>query len=283
MKTILIVFLYAIGTCGTQPPQDSAPDSRPGNDAKAVELFKKTLAGQTQGGAPATIKDLQADLEVTMHDTDPKTKERTRRSATVVQQYRDRGADKPLFRRQLIDKIGGNETIQGYDGERYWQKLGKTAARELRGRESKEDVDRIKDEMNRTRDYLRFLFLSNLEGRDVTLRYGGATKIKANGRERAVETVIRERPGEKPIDLYIGDADGRPVLFGFSRKLESGKTELITFAVHTPVTSGGATALVPLVAEYREEGMLTFEARAARGTDIRLNLSLADATFAMPQ
>jgi hypothetical protein len=279
MKSALLVFLLVLGTCVPK----SAQDSRPANDPKAVELFKKALAAQTQGGATPAIRDLQADLEITVHETDPKTKERTRRSATVVQFYRDRGADKPLFRRHLIDRVGGNETIQGYDGERYWQKLGKTEARELRGRESKDDVDRIKNEMNRTRDYLKFLFLSNLEGPDVTLRYGGPAKLKANARERSVETVVRERPNEKPIELFIGESEGRPVLFGLSRKLESGKTELITFAVHTQVTSGGATALVPLVAEYREDGMLTFEARAARGTDVKLNASLPASTFSMGQ
>ena len=61
-----------------------------------------------------------------MHETDPKTKERSRRVRHGLEYYRDRGAEKPLFRRQLTDKIGGNETIQGYDGELYWQKLGQT-------------------------------------------------------------------------------------------------------------------------------------------------------------
>ena len=278
MKTALIVFLVLVGSCLTRAPQDS----RPVNEPKAVELFQKALAAQTQGGGAVVIRDLQASLLVASYEADPKTKERKPRSAEVVQYYRDRGADRPLFRSHLIDKIGGNETIQGYDGERYWQKLGNTAARELRGRESKEDVDRIKDEMNRTRDYLRFLFLSNLQGPDVTLRYGGQTKIKANGRDRDVEVVIREKPKEKPIELYIGDAKGVAVLYGLSRKLDSGKTEVIAFSMHTVVASGNATALVPLVAEYREDGVLTFEARGGE-KDVRLNPTLPDGTYSMPQ
>ena len=73
------------------------------------------------------------------------------------------------------------------------------------------------------------------------------------------------------------------MLYGFSRKLESGKTELITFSLHTAVASGGATALVPLVAEYREDGMLTFEARARRATDLQFNSVLAGLDVRAPE
>jgi hypothetical protein len=282
---LALAFLLIAESCLTQQAPDSraSADSKSGSDPKAVEIFRQALAAQTGGGPAPVIRDLHADLEVTMHDTDPKTKERTRKSATVVEYYRDRGAERPLFRRHLIDKIGGTETIQGYAGEMYWQKLGNTPARELRGRESKDEVDRIKAEMARTRDYLKFLFLSNLDGSDVTLRYVGPGKIKSNARERAVEVIVRERPKEAPIELSIGDSEGKSVLYGFSRKLESGKTELITFAMHRTAKSGGVTALVPLVAEYREDGILTFEARAAKESDLRFNVSIPDSTFAMPK
>ena len=53
--------------------------------------------------------------------------------------------------------------------------------------------------------------------------------------------------------------------------------------MHTVVTSGGATALVPLVAEYREDGQMTFEAGAPNAESVKLNASIPDATFAMPQ
>ena len=282
---LALAFLLIAESCLPQQAPDSraSADSKSGSDPKAVEIFRQALAAQTGGGPAPVIRDLHADLEVTMHDTDPKTKERTRKSATVVEYYRDRGAERPLFRRHLIDKIGGTETIQGYAGEMYWQKLGNTPARELRGRESKDEVDRIKAEMARTRDYLKFLFLSNLDGPDVTLRYVGPGKIKSNARERAVEVIVRERPKEAPIELSIGESEGKSVLYGFSRKLESGKTELITFAMHRTAKSGGVTALVPLVAEYREDGILTFEARAAKEADLRFNVSIPDSTFAMPK
>jgi hypothetical protein len=286
MKLAAFTVLVLIGSCLPQQAPDprAAAESRPGaSDPKAVEIFRKALAAQTEGGSAPSIRDLHADLEVTMHDTDPKTKERTRKSATVVEYYRDRGAERPLFRRHLIDKLQGTETIQGYDGAMYWQKLGTTAARELRGRESKDEVDRIKSEIARTRDYLKLLFLSNLDGPDVTWQYVGAGKLKSNMRERAVEIIAREKPKEARIELSIGDSEGKPVLYGFSRKLESGKTELITFAVHRVLKSGGVTALVPLVAEYREDGMLTFEARAAKEADLRFNVGIQDATFAMPR
>jgi hypothetical protein len=286
MKTALLIALVVVArSCIPQEAPDSrrSPDSRQASDPKAVELFRKALAAQTGGGPAPVIRDLQANLMVTIHEMDPKTKKDSPHSAEVVEAYRDRGAEKPLFRRELHDTVQGNVTIQGYDGSTYWQKLGNTPARDLRGRESKDEVDRIKNEMARTRDYLRFLFLSNLDGPGVTWRYVGPGKVKANGRDRAVDTIVREHPKEKPIEISIGESEGKPVLFGFSRKLDSGKTELITFAVHRVVSSGGVTALVPLVAEYREDGILTFEAAAPHETDIRFNGSIPDETFAMPK
>ena len=94
---------------------------------KAVELFQKALAAQTQGGGAARHPRLPGQPRG-HHPRDGSEDEGAHAAlGEVVQYYRDRGADRPLFRRHLIDKIGGNETIQGYDGERYWQKLGNTA------------------------------------------------------------------------------------------------------------------------------------------------------------
>jgi hypothetical protein len=261
----------------------SASESRPSNDPKAVELFRKAAAAQVEGGRAIPIRDFQADLEVTIHETDEKTKERSRHSASVSQFYRDRGDKRPLFRRHLTDKLRGTTTIQAYDGANFWQQLGSTPARDLKGRESKDERDRITTEMSRTREYLWFLFLGNLDGKDVTFRYVGPRTVKANGIDRAVEAIVREKPGEGPIELYIGESEGRTVLFGLSRKNQAGKTELVLFSVHRVVKSGGATALVPLVAEYKEDGVLTFEARAARETDLKFNTGLTDQLFALPR
>jgi hypothetical protein len=277
MHFLPLIVLIAIGHL-----LPDAPQTRPSGDPKAVELFRKASAAQVKDGKPPAIRDFQAELEVTMHDTDPKTKERSRRSGTVIEFYVDRGADRPLFRRQLTEKLQGTKTVQGYDGNAFWQKLGDTPARSLQGRESKDERARIISEMNRTQDYLRFLFLANLDGPGVTLKHGGARKIKANDRDRDVEVVVREKSGEGPIELFLGDSEGRPVLFGFSRKMESGKTELIAFSMHSIVTSGGVTALVPLVAEYREDGVLTFEART-KEINLKFNTNLERQLFAIPR
>lgn len=290
MNVLPLIVLLITGTLA----QD-ASESRASNDAKAAELFRKASAAQVEGGKAPTIRDFQAELEVTIHDTDPKTKERTRRSANVIEFYVDRGAERPLFRRQLTDKVQGTKTIQGYDGNSFWQKLGDTPGRGLAGRESKDERTRIINEMNRTKDYLRFLFLANLEGPDVTLEYAGKRKIKANERDRDVEVVVRKKPREAPIELFIGEAQvGQPkpgeakaptipVLYGFSRMMESGKTELIAFSMHRVVTSGDITALVPLVAEYREDGVPTFEARVPEHLPIKFNTNLEKALFAIPR
>jgi hypothetical protein len=258
-------------------------DSRPEARGDAAELFRKAAAAQVEGGKPVAIRDFQAELAITVHDTDPKTKERTRRSAEVIEYYRDNGPKRPLFRRHLIDKVQGTTTIQAYDGNAFWQKLGNSPARDLTGRDSKDERARIIDEINRTKDYLRFLFLANLDGPDVKLAAGGRRTIKADGNDVEVDVVVRERPGEQPIELLIGVSKGRPLLFGFTRKTPSGKTELVTFSVHKLVKSGGITALVPLVAEYREDGVLTFEARVPRETDVKFNTNLEDRLFAIPR
>lgn len=276
MKLVVVALLVALPVLS-----QSGSESRPSSDPAAVAVFQRAAAAQVQGGGAIAIRDFQAELECTMHDRDPKTNERSRRSATVIQYYRDRGADRPLFRRHLR-VLQGDETIQGYDGNLYWQKLGNTAARDLRGRESQDERKRIISEINRTKDYLRFLFLRNLEGPDVVLRSGGTRTVKAGDSDRKVEVIVRTKPGEPPMELFIGDAGPRPVLFGFTRKMESGKTELIAFSVHEIVQSGGVTALVPLVAQYREDGELTFEARAPSGK-IKFNTSIADALFAIPR
>jgi hypothetical protein len=285
----LIVLIF------TASLMQDASESRRSKDPKAAEIFRKASAAQVEGGKAPTIRDFQAELEVTIHDTDPKTKERSRRSANVIQFYVDRGAEKPLFRRQLTEKVQGTKTVQGYDGNGYWQKLGDTPARGLAGRESKDEVARIRNEMNRTQDYLRFLFLANFEGPDVTFEYGGKNKIKANGIDREVEVVVRKKPREAPIELFIGEASVGPpkpgeakappipVLFGFSRMMESGKTEEIAFSVHRVVKSGGITALVPLVAEYREDGVLTFEARVPEHLPLKFNTNLEKELFAIPR
>lgn len=282
MHPAVIVFFVVAAIA---PAQTSRPDSRPASDPKAVELFKKALAAQTDGGPPILIKDFQADLQVVMYETDPKTKERRMNSATVKQSYLTRGKDEPLFRRALLDSVQGNETIQGYDGTNWWQRLGNAPPRDLsRGRENADDKKRIHSEINRTREYLRFLLLSNLDGPDVTFDYAGETTVKADRKERKVERIVRHHPKELPIDLFIGDSKGTPVLYGFSRKLDTGTLELITFCFHTLVKSPGGSALVPLVAEYFEgpDHVPTFEARASKATDIKFNSGLDEKFFAMP-
>jgi hypothetical protein len=274
--------LLAFATLLSAGPQD-ASDSRPANDPKAVELFRKAAEAQLPGQRAVVIRDFQADLEVTIHERNEKTGEVAQRSATVVQFYRDRGEKRPLFRRHLIEKFGGTTTVQGFDGDVFWQQLGDTAARDLRGRESKDERERVVTEMNRTREFLWFLFLANLEGKDVVLRHGGKRTIEANGIKRDTEIVVREKPGEAPIELFIGEADGRPVLFGLSRRTAAGRTEMVAFSVHRVVRGPDHAVLVPLVAQYREDGRLTFEARASKETDIKINTRIDDRVFALPR
>jgi hypothetical protein len=136
--------------------------------------------------------------------------------------------------------------------------------------------------MNRTKEFLWFLFLTNLDGPGVSFKYVGQKTIKANSRDRKVESILREKAGEAPIELMIGENEGRTVLFGLSRKIASGKTEQVAFSVHHLVRGADGAALVPLVAEYREDGQLTFEARAGENS-IKLNPALEDRLFAMPR
>lgn len=285
MRPTAIVFLICALAAGQAPNSGAA--SRPANDENAAQLFNRALAAQTNGGPPIAIRDFQAELQVTVHETDPKTKERKRNSARVVEYYRDRGQDTPLYRRHLFDAVQKNETVQGYDGERYWQKLGNTPARDLtRGRESKEDRDRIKNERDRTKDFVRLLILSSYDGPGVTFRDLGRAKLAVGDTERDVEKIVRERPGDSPIELMIGDDDHkRPVLYGFQRQTPAGKAELIVFSFHTPIRTQGGTVLVPLVAKYYEQGVITFEAAASKDADVKLNTNppLEDRLFAMPR
>jgi hypothetical protein len=280
MKSTVILLLSCAAVLAQAPESRGAADSQ--SDAKAVEIFKKALAAQSAGGPAIPVRDFQAELQVTMHETDPKTKERVRRSAEVIEFYRDRGKDDPLYRRHLIDKVQNSTTVQGYDGRTYWQKLGNTPPRDLRGRESKDDRDRIRTERDRTKDFVRLLLLSNYEGAGVTFRHGGRTKFTAGDVDRDVDVVLRERQGEAPLELMIGDDKGKTVLFGLKRKTAAGKTELVAFSFHTPIATSGGTILVPLVAQYFEEGVINFEARASKGADVKVNTNIDDSTFRIP-
>ncbi len=233
-------------------------------------------------GKPVVIQDFQADFEATLFEFDEKTKERRPHSAHLTEFWKRTSDPMARYRRHLIEPLDQKTTVHGYDGRIFWQQLGTAAADELRGRNARTDVQKIRDEINRTTEFLRLLVLSNLEDAGVTWTMTPTTKVRTNDAERDVVGIRRTKDGERPIELLFGTTDSR--LYAFIRDGDDKHPkESILFAVHEPVGVAGGRLLVPQVIQYKENDALTVEARVAKPTDLKFNVNLEEKLFQIPR
>jgi hypothetical protein len=272
----------------TRPAAESRPEAAPPTDPAALAYFRKAAVDQTLGDPPFTIRDLQADLRASIYEKGDDGVRRPK-TAEVVEYWRAPTSDsRARYRRVLFEPLNGKETTHGFDGVVYWEKLGAEAPRELRGREDRETLRRLRTELLRLDDLASSLLLSKLDVEGATFVFQDEPKsIVVDGAETPVRTVRRRFRNEPPIDFSFStreiDGERRVVLSGFRRRpKENGPDERLVFGVHRVVGDSGRRLVVPTVVETFEDDVLVLTGRA-RENDVKFNLGLEDSLFAPPR
>lgn len=259
------------------------------SDPAALALFRKAAIDQTPGDPDFRLKDLQVDLVASFFERGEDGKRRPR-TADVVEFWRAATVSSPeRYRRDLYEPTNKKQTIHGFDGNVYWEKLGDAAARELRGAEDKDTRKQLQIELSRLNDLAAALILRRLDTPDAVFTFaaGAPTSLKINGRETAVTAVLRTAPNRKDETFYFSEKDFGPgrgvrtVLSGF-RRAKSGKNpdELMTFGVHVETGAGQGRLVAPLVVETFEDGELVLQGSVREASLLKVNVGLEDVLFA---
>ena len=285
----------SLRTGASRPTESRAAESRIAesratiSDPAAIALFRKAAVDQTPGDADFRLQDLQVDLVASIYERSEDGKRRPR-TADVTEFWRAATTDSPeRYRRDLFEPTNKKQTIHGYDGNVYWEKLGDAAARELRGAEDKDTRKQLQTELARLNDLAAALILRRKDVPEAVFTFAIAapSTLKINGRETAVRAVLRTEPGRKNETFYFSEKDFGPdvgvktVLSGFERE-KSGKNpaELMTFGVHVVIGAGKGRLMAPLVVETFEDGELVLQGLVREASHLKVNVGLEDVLFA---
>jgi hypothetical protein len=269
------------------PTQDAGQGAAVASDPAALALFRKAAADQTPGDPAFELRDLQVDLVATVYEKGEDGKRRPR-TANITEFWRaGTAADvAPRYRRDLVEPAEGKETVHGFDGRAYWEKLGKSPARALQGRDDRDTRKQLAEELDRLNQLAATMLLRKLDTPDATfVLLPAPTAFVADGRSVPVRGVRRTRPGKPAEDLFfgetaLGDGPAKTVIVGYRRDKDGTKPEeSLSFSAHVVAGAGKNRLLVPRVVETYQNGELQLVGRVRHERDLKFNLGLEDALF----
>lgn len=279
------VFLLPAAATAQNSRPETAPASRGVSDPVAVALLKKAVADQTGGDSSFELRDLQADIVATLYE---KGEDGTPRphTANVTEFWKARTATATeRYRRDL--KVEDKETVHGFDGNVFWEKLGVAPPRALTGRDDRDTRRQLQTELSRINDLASALLLSRFDLSESTITMLDAPKkLKTEDGEVEVRVVRRARSGKPVEDLYFGEKtfgkDGaKTILIGLKRQgTERTPTEMLKFARHRLAGEGASRLIVPLVVETYENEVLILVGRVRDVKDLKFNTGIEDVIFA---
>ena len=263
-KSVLAVAAFAValaacrlGVAQDPPPAAPAPVSSP----EALAILAGAIAHQAPEAltVEGAIRDFSVKLQAEVWDY---SKDAPEKQALGVNRFLT--MDPEQFRSEWIT-TGGTD-VYGFDGRRYWFAEytpggllveGESNPRILGGDKYLEDRQRIQDEVAETRYLLRFFFLANLRGPEVTFTLEPDETIDHFGKSRAVRVLRRENhapdTSEPPLTIWI-DVETKALLRAKAHATKEGAKSLtFSFRYDERVQPRVKGVLFPFRIEIREQ------------------------------
>jgi hypothetical protein len=161
-------------------------------------ILDRAIQAQGGRGLGTRIRAIDGRFEVISNE------DGHRFEAKVRQSYRRTEDGKEQFRSEIRERGAGEWAVKGFDGKDYWLRDSKRALR-LRGREYRQDIRQIQQDIEYLRNTIDFFFLENLTGEGVRFR-----RLAPSDGEEARESVLeRTAEGQRTMRLHFDAKDHR--------------------------------------------------------------------------